>query len=91
MKKYMLKFAWKDNTTYAYDKDDETIIKPEEEVGLDHIATSEAELVFATIKPLGFNSGEAIAEKVDNVTKSANGLIEKMEPYVDRRQDQDER
>ena len=84
MKKYMLKFAWKDNTTYAYDKDDETIIKPEEEVGLDHIATSEAELVFATIKPLGFNSGEAIAEKVDNVTKSANGLIEKMEPYVDR-------
>ena len=84
MKKYMLKFAWKDNTTYAYDKDDETIIKPEEEVGLDHIATSEAELVFATIKPLGFNSGEAIAEKVDNVTKSANNTIEKLEPYIDR-------
>ena len=84
MKKYMLKFAWKDNTAYAYDKDGETIIESKEEAGLDHIATSEAELVFATIKPLGFNSGEAIAEKVDNVTKSANNTIEKMEPYIDK-------
>ena len=56
----------------------------EDSTKLNHIVTSEAELVFATIKPFGFNSGEAIAEKVDNVTKSANGLIEKMEPYVDR-------
>ena len=79
MKKYMLKFAWKDNTAYAYDKDGETIIESNEEAGLQHIATSEAELVFATIKPLGFNSGEAIAEKVDNITKSANNLIEKSE------------
>jgi len=84
MKKYMLKFAWKDNTAYAYDKDGETIIESNEEAGLDHIATSEAELVFATIKPLGFNSGEAIAENVDNITKSANNLIEKMEPYIDK-------
>ena len=79
MKKYMLKIAWKDNTAYAYDKDGETIIESNEEKGLQHIATSEAELVFATIKPLGFNSGEAIAEKVDNITKSANNLIEKSE------------
>ena len=79
MKKYMLKIAWKDNTVYAYDKDGETIIESNEEKGLQHIATSEAELVFATIKPLGFNSGEAIAEKVDNITKSANNLIEKSE------------
>ena len=84
MKKYMLKFAWKDNTAYAYDKDGETIIESNEEKGLQHIATSEAELVFATIKPLGFNSGEAIAEKVDGITKSANNLIEKMEPYIDK-------
>jgi hypothetical protein len=84
MKKYMLKFAWKDNTAYAYDKDGETIIESNEEKGLQHIATSEAELVFATIKPLGFNSGEAIAENVDNITKSANNLIEKMEPYIDK-------
>jgi len=84
MKKYMLKFAWKDNTAYAYDKDGETIIESNEEAGLDHIATSEAELVFATIKPLGFNSGEAIAEKVDNITKSANNTIEKLEPYIDK-------
>ena len=79
MKKYMLKIAWKDNTAYAYDKDGETIIESNEEKGLQHIATSEAELVFATIKPLGFNSGQAIAEKVDNITKSANNLIEKSE------------
>ena len=88
MKKYMLKFAWEDNTTYAYDKDDEDkdgeYLEPKKEVGLPHIATSEAELVFATIKPLGFNSGEAIAEKVDGITKSTNNLIEKMEPYIDR-------
>ena len=74
-----LKIAWKDNTAYAYDKDGQTIIESNEEKGLQHIATSEAELVFATIKPLGFNSGEAIAEKVDNITKSANNLIEKSE------------
>ena len=79
MKKYALKIAWKDNTAYAYDKDGQTIIESNEEKGLQHIATSEAELVFATIKPLGFNSGEAIAEKVDNITKSANNLIEKSE------------
>ncbi len=84
MKKYMLKFAWKDNTAYAYDKDGQTIIESNEEKGLQHIATSEAELVFATIKPLGFNSGEAIAEKVDGITKSTNNLIEKMEPYIDK-------
>ena len=57
MKKYALKIAWKDNTAYAYDKDGQTIIESNEEKGLQHIATSEAELVFATIKPLGFNSG----------------------------------
>ena len=84
MKKYMLKFAWKDNTAYAYDKDGETIIESNEEAGLQHIATSEAELVFATIKPLGFNSGEAIAEKVDGITKSANNTIEKLEPYINK-------
>ena len=84
MKKYALKIAWKDNTAYAYDKDGQTIIESNEEAGLQHIATSEAELVFATIKPLGFNSGEAIAEKVDGITKSTNNLIEKMEPYIDK-------
>ena len=84
MKKYALKIAWKDNTAYAYDKDGQTIIESNEEKGLQHIATSEAELVFATIKPLGFNSGEAIAEKVDGITKSTNNLIEKMEPYIDK-------
>ena len=84
MKKYMLKIAWKDNTAYAYDKDGETIIESNEEKGLQHIATSEAELVFATIKPLGFNSGEAIAEKVDNAVGKVNNTIERSEKYLDK-------
>jgi len=84
MKKYMLKIAWKDNTAYAYDKDGETIIESNEEKGLQHIATSEAELVFATIKPLGFNSGQAIAEKVDNAVGKVNNTIERSEKYLDK-------
>ena len=78
MKKYALKFAWKDatallesNADYTADVKDANgdVIKydasKEEKVGLDHIVTSEAELVFAAIKPLGFNGGGAFAEKVD--------------------------
>jgi outer membrane murein-binding lipoprotein Lpp len=92
MKKYGLKFAWKDATAltestadYTTNKDSETgdVItydaSKEEKVGLDHIVTSEAELVFAAIKPLGFNGGGAFAEKVDNMVKDANTLIEKAE------------
>jgi hypothetical protein len=49
-----------------------------------HIATSEAELVFATIKPLTFNSGGAISEKVHSTVGSANHMIEKLEPYINK-------
>ena len=56
----------------------------EDSTKLNHIVTSEAELVFATIKPLSFKSGDALAEKVNSITKSTNRLIEKMEPVVDR-------
>ena len=92
MKKYALKFTWKDatallesNADYTADVKDANgdVIKydasKEEKVGLDHIVTSEAELVFAAIKPLGFNGGGAFAEKVDNMVKDANTLIEKAE------------
>ena len=92
MKKYALKFTWKDatallesNADYTADVKDANgdVIKydasKEEKVGLDHIVTSEAELVFATIKPLGFYGGGAFAEKVDNMVKDANTLIEKAE------------
>ena len=98
-KKYMLKFKWAESSAQTESKDDDAytadptdangdVIKVDETkkeaTGLEHIATSEAELVFATIKPLGFNSGDALAEKVNSITKSTNGLIEKMEPYIDR-------
>ena len=98
-KKYMLKFKWAESSVQTESKDDDAytadptdangdVIKVDETkkeaTGLEHIATSEAELVFATIKPLGFNSGDALAEKVNSITKSTNRLIEKMEPVVDR-------
>ena len=92
MKKYALKFTWKDatallesNADYTADVTDANgdVIKydasKEEKVGLDHIVTSEAELVFAAIKPLGFNGGGAFAEKVDGYINDTNTLIRKAE------------
>ena len=93
--KYALKIAWEDNTSGEYSDDDEYVYNAdtekidftentEETAGLKHMVTSEAELVFATIKPLSFESGDALAEKVHSVTTKTNNLIEKAEPYVDR-------
>ena len=92
MKKYGLKFAWKDataltesNADYTTNKDSDTgdVItydaSKEEKAGLDHIVTSEAELVFVTIKPLGFNGGGAFAEQEENVIKKINWTVEKAE------------
>ena len=84
MKKYALKIAWKDNTAYAYEKDGETIVESDETKGLEHMVTSEAELVFAAIKPLAFTSGDALAAAVNSKVQSTNNLIEKMEPYIDK-------
>ena len=84
MKKYALKVTWKDNTIYAYDKDGQTIIESNEEKGLQHIATSEAELVFMTIKPLSFNSGQALVEAGGQVVGKVNYTIEKLEPYINK-------
>jgi hypothetical protein len=70
MKKYALKISWADNTTNKYEKDGEDaeddyadIVPAEEGDGLKHMVTSEAELVFAAIKPLSFKSGNVIAEQ----------------------------
>ena len=89
MKKYALKISWADNTVNTYDKDDDDtdyddIVPAGENAGLKHMVTSEAELVFAAIKPLAFTSGDALAEKVNSTVKSTNNLIEKMEPYMDK-------
>ena len=89
MKKYALKIAWMDNTTWKYEKDAEDAeddyadIEPSTE-GLKHMVTSEAELVFASIKPLAFTSGDALAEAVNSKVQSTNNLIEKMEPYINK-------
>ena len=83
MAKYALKVAWTDNETeadefdldddYEFDEETETIVSKEDKSdmeGVAHKTTSEAELVFATIKPLSFESGNALGEKVNSVTKS---------------------
>jgi len=93
--KYALKIAWEDNTSGEYGDDDQYVYNDdtekidftentEETAGLKHMVTSEAEILFATIKPLGFTSGDALAEKVHSVTTKTNSLIERAEPYVDR-------
>ena len=84
MKKYALKVTWKDNTIYAYDKDGEVIVESNEDKGLKHMVTSEAELVFMTIKPLSFNSGQALAETGGKVVGKVNYTVEKLEPYLDK-------
>ena len=84
MKKYALKVTWKDNTVRAYDKDGEVIVESNEDNGLKHMVTSEAELVFITIKPLSFNSGQALAEAGGQVVGKVNYTVEKLEPYLDK-------
>jgi archaellum component FlaC len=70
MKKYALKISWADTTPDGQ--------------SFDHLSTSEAELVFASIKPLAFTSGGALAEQVDKGVQSTNRLIEKLEPAINK-------
>jgi len=70
MKKYALKISWADTTPDGQ--------------SFDHMSTSEAELVFASIKPLAFTSGGAISEQVHSGVQSTNRLIEKLEPYINK-------
>ena len=91
MKKYALKFKWEDgaqkesNADYTADASSTTgdVItydsSKEEATGVEHIVTSEAELVFSTIKPLGFESGDALATAVSNNVNKFNGLVERAE------------
>ena len=70
MKKYALKISWADTTPDGQ--------------SFDHLSTSEAELVFASIKPLAFTSGGAISEQVHSGVQSTNRLIEKLEPAINK-------
>ena len=80
MKKYALKVAWTDNEALAYEDEN----GDEKTSPVDHMVTSEAELVFATIQPLSFESGPALIEAANSTTKKVNNFIEKAEPYIDR-------
>ena len=91
LKKYALKIAWMDNTLWKYEKDAEDaeddyadIVPSDESTGLKHMVTSEAELVFAAIKPLGFNSGEVFAEAVGNGIQDVNAVVEKGEVLLNK-------
>ena len=80
--KYRLRISWQDNffvDTLAAD----TI----RNIGMDsiqHFITADGNILFAAFKPLGFNSGNALAEKVGQGVATTNRVIEKLEPFVDR-------
>jgi hypothetical protein len=91
MKKYALKISWADNTTNKYEKDAEDaeddyadIVPAEEGDGLKHMVTSEAELVFAAIKPLGFNSGKVISDQFFSVTGKVYATVEQSEILINK-------
>jgi hypothetical protein len=48
------------------------------------MVTSEAELVFAAVKPLGFNSGEVFAEQVGAGIHDINFVVEKSEVLLNK-------
>ncbi len=57
----------------------------EDSTKLNHIVTSEAELVFAAIKPLFFfNSGQALGETVSGKIGKVNNLIDRSEKYLNK-------
>ena len=77
--KYRLKIAWKDKFDEAAVEKEYTInetsetgdiiqdaTKPAEIKGTEHYVTATGDIMFAMHKPLSFNSGQALAEKVDN-------------------------
>jgi hypothetical protein len=93
--KYALKVSWKDNESGQYDDDDDYVYNPDtqeidftendvEDSGLDHFVTSEAELVFATIKPLSFNSGDAISDKFFQITGTGIAALEQGEVLMNK-------
>jgi hypothetical protein len=90
-----LKVSWTDNESGQYDDDDDYTYNADtqkidftenevEDFGLEHFATSEAELVFATIKPLSFNSGDAISDKFFQITGTGIAALEQGEVLMNK-------
>ena len=83
--KYRLMISWQDNFASDTLVVDTTGYKVK--AGADsikHFVTADGNILFAAFKPLGFNSGNALAEKVGQGVATTNRVIEKLEPFVDR-------
>ena len=78
--KYALKIGWSDNTVNEVDEEGNIT---DSEALLQHMSSSEAELLFATIKPLSFESGDVLKEGANTVTSKVNNFIDKIEPRID--------
>jgi len=78
--KYALKIGWSDNTVNEVDEEGNIT---DSEALLHHMSSSEAELLFATIKPLSFESGDVLKKGAEAVTNNVNNLIDKLEPRID--------
>ena len=80
--KYRLMISWQDKFAANTLKADTTV-----QLGVDstkHFVTADGNILFAAFKPLGFNSGNAMAEKVGQGVATTNRVIDKLEPFVDR-------
>ena len=83
--KYRLMISWQDKFAADTLVVDTTGYKVK--AGADsikHFVTADGNILFAAFKPLGFNSGKALAEKVGQSVATTNRVIEKLEPFVDR-------
>lgn len=78
--KYALRIGWSDFTINDVDEEGNII---DSEALQDHMSSSEAELLFATIKPLSFESGSVLKDGANTVTNKVNNLIDKIEPTID--------
>ena len=75
--KYRLRISWKD-----YFSVDTLAADTIRTIGMDsiqHFVTANGNILYAAFKPLGFNSGKALAEKVGQGVATTNSLIEKSE------------
>ena len=80
--KYRLMISWQDKFAANTLKADTTV-----QLGVDstkHFVTADGNILFAAFKPLGFNSGKALADKVGQGVATTNRVIDKLEPFVDR-------
>ena len=84
MKKYALKIAWNEKytkQTYIANAaaEDGDVIKEgqKEEINNRHFVTTDYDIAFVTIKPLGFGSGDYLAKAAGKAKGTVNDVLEK--------------